>query len=38
MTDEGGRRMPGLDVLRGLAILLVLMRHGLPELFGKREG
>src|SRR6476661_159015 len=34
MTDEGSRRMPGLDVLRGLAILLVLMRHGLPEVFG----
>ena len=34
MADVGGRRMPGLDVLRGLAILLVLMRHGLPELFG----
>jgi peptidoglycan/LPS O-acetylase OafA/YrhL len=28
-----GRRIAGLDLLRGLAIAAVLLRHGLPELF-----
>jgi peptidoglycan/LPS O-acetylase OafA/YrhL len=28
------RRIAGLDVLRGIAILLVMLRHAVPEVFG----
>ena len=31
---ESTRRRPGLDVLRGVAIGLVLLRHGFPSVFG----
>jgi len=35
MSTEGSiRRIQGLDVLRGLAIALVLVRHSWPNLFG----
>lgn len=29
------RRLPGLDVLRGLAIVLVMLRHAWPRVFGE---
>lgn len=30
----GRRRLPGLDVLRGIAIALVILRHARPQFFG----
>ncbi|NAZ85058.1 acyltransferase family protein [Kineococcus indalonis] len=33
-APAGGGRRPGLDVLRGFAVLLVLLRHAAPETFG----
>jgi len=33
-TEDSNRRVQGLDVLRGLAIALVLVRHSWPDIFG----
>jgi peptidoglycan/LPS O-acetylase OafA/YrhL len=34
MTRATPARLPGLDILRGLAILLVLIRHAFPDVVG----
>jgi peptidoglycan/LPS O-acetylase OafA/YrhL len=31
--SDAGRRVVGLDVLRGIAILLVMLRHAVPDVF-----